>query len=135
LTDYLGYAGIAVAIIAVIPLYVDLYYRRRKPKPELYMERFIDKMEKPIISNYAIRIRCVKGSAEKFKVFLDNVPVGSEDHAGAVQFVRLFMTGDAINFRIPYTTTPNQGTSEIVVKDGDKVIDKRRWNDIVWGSP
>jgi hypothetical protein len=102
--------------------------------PEFLVERFTEKTEKPVISNFTLRIRCTTGAYEKCTVWFDGAQCFSERSNEAVP-VRILMVGDVLNFRIPYTSVPVPGKSFMEIKDGERTLLRKSWDDINWTSP
>lgn len=128
--DIIAYAGIVVAIVAFIPLYIDLFLRWRAGKSlEFELEKFYEASEIPVVSLWSVRILHPTKAIEHCKVFLGDSPLPYWDSPlERPNYDKKIRVSGGANVRIPETIRDEDAL--VTVKNGDTTLKKMKLNEI-----
>jgi hypothetical protein len=144
----LSILAIIISIAAIIPSYYNLIARRAEKRLKLEIERITFASNSPILSDWSIRvlrpsntvehcsveIQCPSknsktGLPDSKKLLPVLLPVGDRQNMYEIKIPK----DGSINFRVPKGIIP-EGTT-ILVKDGEKVILRRKAKDVPLVNP
>ena len=128
LTQIIAVVGLIIAVGGLIPLYIDLYLRWKERRSiEFLIQRFSEPVKKPVESNWSIRILHPNKLMERCTVLYDSVPLPWWDGEDCY-YERTIEIGGGGNVRIPKSI--EEENPEIIVKDGKKIVKKKRFKEI-----
>lgn len=115
--------GTPTAILAVIKIYKEIH----KPPPEFTLQRFKEPREKPVKSDWGIRILYPNEPIEKCRVLYDEVPLPwwDKDEPYYESFIH---KGSGGIVTIPVELENED--AKIKIMDGQKVLRRRKLKDI-----
>jgi hypothetical protein len=120
---------IILAILAFIPLYLDLAVRFwKRDKINFLILRVHTESRKPIESSWTIRILHPNRAIEKCSVFVDGVKIPWSGNPNELRYEGVIYQSGGENFLIPKGIEKDSAT--VIIKDGNKVLRKRRFKDI-----
>jgi hypothetical protein len=130
LADFIAYAGIAIAVIAVIPLYIDLIQRwRSRSGIEFELEKFYEASADPVESLWSVRILHPSKAIDHCKVFLGDTPLPFWDsHRDRPNYDKKIRASGGANVRIPETIRNDD--VQVIVKNREKTLMRMRLADI-----
>lgn len=129
MADIIAYAGIVVAIIAVVPLYLDLFLRWRSGGNRVFLYRF---KAEPF---WFLVVKCVKDPIQDCRAFLDSKNLIIKDTDKAPIYARPIALDESIWFGISQSDTNDISKGVITVKDGKKTLSKMKFKDIPIHNP
>jgi hypothetical protein len=130
LDDFLAYAGIMVAIVAVIPLYVDLILRWRADKDiDFELERFYEKSADPVESTESVRVLHPNRAIDHCKIYLDDEALPFWDsHRERPNYEKKIRASGGANVRIPESLLNDD--AYVTVKDGERTLRRMRLREV-----
>lgn len=105
-------------IIAITYYTLKIYDRLRKPPPEFILQRFKESVEKPVKSNWSIRIWRPNKPIEKCIVLYNGVRLPWWDNTDAPYYERFIITMGGGNVRMPIEIENED--AEVKIMDGKK---------------
>ena len=130
LTDILIYAGIAVSVLGLVPLYIDMIGRyRSRNKIVVELEKFFEANNDIVESLYGVRIFHPTKAIEHCKVYLNDnqLPWWDSTHARP-NYDRKIPASGGGNVRVPEVIRRDDAI--VVVKNGKKTLKKMKFSDI-----
>jgi len=128
--------GIIVAIVvgglAGIYYILRIYKEIRKPPPEFILQRFRESVQKPVKSNWSIRILHPTKLIEKCRVLYDGVRLPWWDKETPYYERTIFKMGGG-NVRIPVKIQKED--AEVKILDGKKTLKRIKFKDITTTNP
>jgi hypothetical protein len=130
LADLVAYAGIVIAIAAVIPLYIDLVGRyRNRARIEFELEKFYEANNDYFASLYGLRVLHPNKVIDHCQVFLDSQPLPWWDSPkSSLIYDHKFPIGGGGNVRVPEAARRDDAV--VIVRDGQKTLRKARFGEI-----
>lgn len=121
--------GMLVAtVIGFIPLYADLVIRwKERHRLSFLFLRFNERSDKPIESNWSIRILHPDKAIEECSVSFDGTKLAWWDKPEPY-YEKLIHAMGGGNLRIPKGI--EREDAEVIVRDGKKIIRKKKFKDI-----
>ncbi len=125
--------ALAVSIGGLIPLYIDLILRLLKEgKIDFISERFYEPTNKPVDSDWGIRILHPNRPIEKCIVLYNNTPLPWWDE-NEPYYERRFVVMGGGNVRVP-KAIQTEG-AEIRFQNGEKILKKVKFEDLHIAKP
>lgn len=120
-----------LGVITAVPAYVGLFVTFRRGKLQFELERFQERSSHPVQSTWSIRIKGPTRAIEHCSVLLDTYPLTVWNRSEGVNETKVEKDG-GVNFRIPNNLSPFGviKPAQITVKDGKKVLRRRKFLDI-----
>jgi hypothetical protein len=115
---------IIISIAAIVPLYVDLFFRLTKKHVEVDLERFREHSTTPIESWWTIRVLYPSKTIERCSVVMQGLALQVWNRKEPAIEAKI-SKGGAANFRIPAEVHPLGNL--VVVRDGKKVLKKQKF--------
>lgn len=119
--------AIVVGVLAGIYYVLRIHKEIRKPPPEFVLQRFKESVEKPVKSNWSIRILHPNKPIEKCMVFYGGIPLPWWDRHEPY-YERTIVAGGGGNVRISIEIEKKD--AEVKIMDGKKTLKRLKFKDI-----
>jgi hypothetical protein len=124
-SSLLAVISLLVSIVGLIPLYVDLFHRRRARAISFSLQRFREPVSTPVQSEWSLRLLHPSRSIEKCMVFCDDAPL-PWSYDGKLE--RHIAQGGGGIVRVPSSIETRD--AKIVIKDGSRALKRTRFEKI-----
>jgi hypothetical protein len=119
--------GILGFVLSVGNTAFQIYKWAYKPSPTFFLQRFQEKVEKPVQSVWSIRLHYPDKPIEKCKILFNETPLPWWDNLEP-PFVRSIVVGGGGNVRIPVELYDEK--AEVKVMDGTKTLRRISFKDV-----
>lgn len=117
-----GWATILITIVGYLFNYLA------KPRTDFILQKFKESIEKPIQSDWSIRISHPNKRIERCMIFYDNIPLPWWDSLEEWVYEHFLFVGGGGNVRIP--KGKERDDAEVKVTDGSKTLKKTKFKEI-----
>ena len=124
-TNLLAIISLLVSIVGLIPLYVDLFRRRKAGAISFSLQRFHEPINTPVQSEWSLRILHPSRPIEKCMIFCNDEPL-PWSYDGKLE--RHIAQGGGGIVRVP--SSIETGEAKIVIKDGTRTLKQTRFEKI-----
>lgn len=124
---------VLVSVVAVVPLYLDLWNRRRESRIEMELEKFHTEPSEAGDSFWSIRILHPNRLIERCRILCNEVPLPWWDKKEPYYERKIVQGGGGV-VRVPRSVA-TEDESEVVVMDGDRVLRRRKFEELLFTSP
>jgi len=124
--------GIAAGIAVIISVAYGIHRRMREEQPKFLTQKFSEPTQKPVKSNWSIRVLHPDKLIEKCIVLYDDVRLPWWDRDDPY-YERTLVRGGGGNVRIPVEI--EKADAEIKIMDGKKTLKRIEFKDITESKP
>lgn len=128
LQDVAIIVGIAVGIITVVSIAYSIYRKMRETRPKFRLQKFQEAVQKPIKSNWSIRILHPTKLIEKCNVLYDSVPLPWWDPTDRLCYQRSIEVSGGGNVRIPVGI--ENDNAKVEIRNGKKTLTRVKFKEI-----
>lgn len=124
--DLLAIISLLISIFGLIPLYVELFFRHKARAIHFSLQRFRERVNTPIRSEWSLRILHPTKPIEKCMILCEGKPLPWSYDGRYQQFIN---QGSGGIVRLP--TNAKIKDAKIIVKDGTKTLKKTKFEKIL----
>jgi hypothetical protein len=125
--------ALIVAVLGLVPLYLDYFSRRKEREPVVFLEAFHEQITIPVNSVWTVRVRANR-TIERCTVFYSGTPLPTLLNQSDFRMQMPIPRGGALNFRIP-VECGIADEAMVRIQDGERVIRTERWGAIPHVQP
>ncbi len=130
LTVLIASVALLVSVSGLVLQYFDFFASRRERRPDVQILKVRDSQTNPILSDWTVRVRYINRIFERCMVTVDGNVIQTLDNRNIPRDALPLDAGGGWNFRIP-KGVEIKNRAWVIVKDGNDVIKKRRWEELI----
>jgi len=119
-----------VGILGIALQYFNFFTNRRERKADVQILKSREHIDSPFESDWTIRVRYINRTFEKCMITYDGKVVQTLDNRNVSRDALPLDAGGGWNFRIP-KGVEIKNKAWVIAKDGDDVVKKRRWEELL----